>query len=222
MADPQWFVRKGEKTHGPFSSSKLKQLAQGSKISPDTDVRRGDGKWGAARRVNGLFNTTEPASQPITTPDPQPPAVIEAQLAPAHPAPTDIISAQTTVRIPCPICGEEIAATAVKCRHCNEFLDGRQQHAAQTPQMIVAPSAVANTTVVVQQQGPQKSVFVALLLTFFFGPFGMFYSTAIGGLVMLGVWFVVILLCFVWIGFLLIPVAIIAELVWAALACNRR
>lgn len=32
--------------------------------------------------------------------------------------------------------------------------------------------------------GPQKSVGVALLLTFFFGPLGMLYSTILGGVVM--------------------------------------
>ncbi len=32
---------------------------------------------------------------------------------------------------------------------------------------------------------PQKSMILSLLLTFFFGPFGMFYSTIPGALVML-------------------------------------
>lgn len=31
----------------------------------------------------------------------------------------------------------------------------------------------------------QKSVMLALVLTFFFGPFGMMYSTILGGLIML-------------------------------------
>ena len=39
------------------------------------------------------------------------------------------------------------------------------------------------TTVVMMQ--PRKSVGVALVLTFFFGPFGMFYSTVTGALIML-------------------------------------
>lgn len=32
---------------------------------------------------------------------------------------------------------------------------------------------------------PTKSIGISLLLTFFFGPFGMLYSTVVGGLVML-------------------------------------
>jgi len=41
---------------------------------------------------------------------------------------------------------------------------------------------------------PPKSVAVAFLLTFFFGPFGMFYSTVTGGIVMLCVSFVAVFL----------------------------
>jgi len=42
-----------------------------------------------------------------------------------------------------------------------------------------------HTTVVMV--APRKSVGVALVLTFFFGPFGMFYSTVSGALIMLGI-----------------------------------
>ena len=31
----------------------------------------------------------------------------------------------------CPFCGEEILATAVKCKHCGEFLDGRDKVTSQ-------------------------------------------------------------------------------------------
>ncbi len=43
-----------------------------------------------------------------------------------------------------------------------------------------------STTVVMV--APRKSVGVALVLTFFFGPFGMFYSTVSGALIMLAAW----------------------------------
>jgi len=43
----------------------------------------------------------------------------------------------------------------------------------------------ASTTVVMVQ--PTKSVGIALLLTFLFGPFGMFYSTVSGAIFMVGV-----------------------------------
>jgi membrane protein YdbS with pleckstrin-like domain len=54
MAD--WYVGKSGKTHGPFSSQQLVQLAAERKIGPQTEVRMGqDGKWGSAGDVKGLF-----------------------------------------------------------------------------------------------------------------------------------------------------------------------
>src|SRR5690348_8940410 len=53
MAD--WYVNEGDKTHGPFSSNQLKQLAAKSKINADTQVRLGaDGEWIRAKHVKGL------------------------------------------------------------------------------------------------------------------------------------------------------------------------
>ena len=54
MAD--WYVSKSGKTHGPFSSQQLVQLAAEQKIGPQTEVRMGEGgKWAPAEDVKGLF-----------------------------------------------------------------------------------------------------------------------------------------------------------------------
>ena len=39
--------------------------------------------------------------------------------------------------------------------------------------------------VVIENPPPKKSALVAFLLTFFFGPLGMFYSTVVGAIVMI-------------------------------------
>jgi hypothetical protein len=71
-----------------------------------------------------------------------------------------------------------------------------------------------NKTVVIN---PGKSVLVAGLLTFFFGPIGMFYSTVIGAIIMLVLYVAVGIIT---LGFGLIilhPIAII----WACLAVSN-
>ena len=75
-------------------------------------------------------------------------------------------------RLPCPICGEIIAETAVKCRHCGEFLDGRPQPGQAPP---AAAQAVVNITNVVGgggQEVPRKSRATAIFLALFLGGFG--------------------------------------------------
>ena len=68
---------------------------------------------------------------------------------------------------------------------------------------------------------PGKSVGVALVLTFFFGPFGMLYSTVSGALIMLAVLFVVGFVVFGLFWFLLWPLAWAGSMVWGALAAAR-
>ena len=68
---------------------------------------------------------------------------------------------------------------------------------------------------------PGKSVGVALVLTFFFGPFGMFYSTVSGALVMLGVLFIGGFVVFGLFWLLLWPLAWAGSMVWGALAAAR-
>jgi S1-C subfamily serine protease len=54
-----------------------------------------------------------------TAPAPKPAAVV---VAPPRPAAVAVVEAVTMK--PCPFCGENIRPEAVKCKHCNEFLDG--------------------------------------------------------------------------------------------------
>ena len=64
---------------------------------------------------------------------------------------------------------------------------------------------------------PQKSMGVTILLTILFGPLGMFYSTIIGGIVML---ILSIIIGIVTLGFGILvtwPICII----WAAIATNN-
>lgn len=51
-----WFVRRGGKQKGPFSSDDLKKYADSGRLRPDDDVRRdGQRDWVKASAVKGLF-----------------------------------------------------------------------------------------------------------------------------------------------------------------------
>jgi hypothetical protein len=86
------------------------------------------------------------------------------------------------------------------------------------------PPLYANTTVVVL--APRKSVGLAFLLTFFFGPLGMLYSTVSGALVMLAVMiiggFFVAIVTF-GLGLLLFwPLAWAASIIWGCVAAGNQ
>ncbi len=62
-----------------------------------------------------------------------------------------------------------------------------------------------------------KSVVLSLVLTFFFGPFGMLYSTVIGGIIMLVLYVAIGIPTLGWGLAVLHPIAMI----WGAIAASR-
>lgn len=58
---PDWYVRNGEREHGPYSPSQLKSLAVNNKIARDCQIRRADrSEWMQAGTVKGLFTSGKP------------------------------------------------------------------------------------------------------------------------------------------------------------------
>lgn len=74
---------------------------------------------------------------------------------------------------------------------------------------------IQQKTIIVNQH--RKSVALSLVLTFFFGPLGMFYSTITGGIIM---FFVTLVVGIFTLGFGLIFVWPI-QMIWAAIAASN-
>ena len=50
-------------------------------------------------------------------------------------------NSHTSETVSCPFCGEQILFTAIKCKHCGEFLDGREKpRQANYPQQLNIPT----------------------------------------------------------------------------------
>lgn len=87
-----------------------------------------------------------------------------------------------------------------------------------------AQQPYGGTTVVTMS--PPKSVGVALLLTFFFGPFGMFYSTVSGALIMLAVSFIggffagILTFGLAWLAWW--PLVWVASMIWGCVAASNQ
>lgn len=52
----EWYFRVMGTEFGPLSANELVERAADGKIRPDTEVRKGEGAWGPASRVAGLFD----------------------------------------------------------------------------------------------------------------------------------------------------------------------
>lgn len=92
--------------------------------------------------------------------------------------------------------------------------------ASANPAPATGQQIVVNTYVAQSAAGgaqAPKSAALAFVLTFIFGPFGMFYSTVVGGAVMLVLDLILVPLTF---G-LILPILWPIQLVWAVVAANN-
>jgi len=127
-----WYVKRGDKKYGPFTSAQLKRLANEGKVSPSTEVRLGENSdWSQASRVKGLFAASQDSTAslsasslqtsslppvpppPVAKPAPVRPVVAAAPLVarPSAAAPlAGPISAPATPAANPPIAGKLIGA----------------------------------------------------------------------------------------------------------------
>lgn len=140
----------------------------------------------------------------------------------------------------CTECGEKVESVAKFCGSCGtpnaslaealpptHLIASQQSDGVASVQPVASPAVSQETPTLSPQAhsgaqptmimiAPTKSVGIAMLLTIFFGPLGMFYSTVAGGITMM---IVTILIALVTFGFGVLvtwPICVI----WAAIAAN--
>jgi uncharacterized protein (AIM24 family) len=77
----EWYFRVTGTEFGPISAPELVQNVAAGKIGPDTEVRKRDGAWVPASRVNGLFDRAAQSKPAATKSLLPPPLAVEEQSA---------------------------------------------------------------------------------------------------------------------------------------------
>lgn len=153
-----------------------------------------------AREVSSTAPDCVHCGRPMNAPSP-----VQRPACPLCHTPVTHANARQGGVVFCERCGARLAYRA------NGFLTSVAPRGQVTP-FDPAPAAPPATRVVVV--GPQKSVGLAVLLAFFFGPLGMLYSTVAGAILFL-------LIDIVTLGFGLILTWPLGML-WAGLAASAR
>jgi len=90
----------------------------------------------------------------------------------------------------CPLCGEDVALLAKKCKHCGEILDPTLRELQEVKRDLIQLKASPNNTSFSAAGSSQKSKLAAGLLGFFLGALGVhnfylgFHGKAIAQLIM--------------------------------------
>jgi hypothetical protein len=77
--------------------------------------------------------------------------------------------------------------------------------------------------IIIQTPAPAKNMAAGLILTFLFGPLGLFYASITGGILLsiLALVFLVIGVVTFGLGLVVMPVVWMAAMIWAAVAIDR-
>lgn len=100
----EWYYRVAGAEYGPFTVAELVQHVAGGKVQRETELRKGDGAWVAARKVAGLFDRAAQFQPPPAVPTVPPPL----------PEPSEDVPPETAVPFaaPSPACPYEVIDTA--------------------------------------------------------------------------------------------------------------
>lgn len=153
----EWFIRNANQVKGPLSDQQVKQLAALGQITPATHIRLGAGAWTTASSVRGLF-------PPPPQPDPAVDdfgfdALIEnaSRDEESRSRSSQAAAVSETATKTCPFCSEEIKATAVKCKHCGEFLSERPvSHSVNRPAAVASSPERSGVSA-----GPERTLWEA-------------------------------------------------------------